>query len=440
MMVFHRHYFNLYLSRDALWYRHIPLIDLLFEGGGAVPIFFIISGYVLSRRAVRLMRGRQTSDMLKAIASATIRRGPRLFLPCFAVAFLTMVLTAAGAYDKSKLINERLKVVPKTLNSSAALPVLLHQYWLHVTWLLSAVYPFEIQLFHPEYFTYDGHQWSIPVEYYSSLAMFGTLVAVSQLQTLWRISLILCAYSYFYLSGRQRITPFFTDLLIAEAEAAIQDYRRKRSLDLPTARPNSTLRPQTAPDDSRIGQALLRFLTSMSPRNVEILSVISMIMGVTMITSFHTEGNVSESPVHWIFKHLVWEPTSFLLYYGAMLVVVSVICSNYLQPVFTNAVSLYLGDISFGIYLVHGPIIRSVGYLILPATLGRAANLSGEDQIDAVWFASVSTGRACLGSLMGYVIVCPMVIWAADLFWRFIDIPSVKLIKRCERAILQSQE
>lgn len=437
MMVFQGHYLSVYTSTKASWYRHVPFIQIFVEGGGAVPIFFIISGYVLSRRPVKLMREERYSDMLKAIASATLRRGPRLFIPCFVAGFLTMLLTAFGAFDTAMVIWKDLAPPVMGPFEHPPLPTLFYRYWLHVQWLLSAIYPFEISVDQLDYYSYDPHQWSIPVEFYSSLAMFATIIAVSQLRTSWRITSLLGLYFYLYMSSRQRCTTFFTGLLIAEGEAAIEAHRYRRSPGLPGSRSSSEPSDQISSDDSRLGQALLCYLTSFSHRTVEILSAIAMIIGVTMLTAHYNEDGISENIPHWIARHVFWLPDLFLIYHGGMLIVVATMCSTFFEPLFTNALTLYLGEISFGIYLVHGSVFKSLGYYIIPLAVQRATGLSASDQVDAAWFSKMSQGQAFLAGLLSYIIVCPVVIWAADLFWRFIDKPSVAYTKRLEKALLR---
>lgn len=437
MMVFNGHYLSAYTSGKALWYRHVPFIQVFLDGGGAVPIFFIISGYVLSRRPVRLMRERQYGDMLKAIASATLRRGPRLLLPCFVAAFLTMLLVAIGGFDEPMVIWKDLALPVMGPFEHPPLPTLLYRYWLHVQWLLSAIYPFEIPIDQSDYYTYDQHQWSIPVEFYSSLAMFGTFVAISQLRTSWRITSLLGVYLYLYMSSRQRCTTFFTGLLIAEAEAAIEAHCQAQSPSLPGTRSSSKPSNQISGDDSRVGQALLRFLTSFSHRTIEIISAITMIVGLTMLTAHHNEDGIRENFPHWIARHVVWLPDQFLIYHGAVLIVVATMCSSFFEPLFTNSLTLYLGEISYGVYLVHGMVFKSLGYFIIPLAVKRATGVSADEPIDAAWFSKMSQGQAFLAGLFSYIIVCPVVIWAADLFWRFVDKPSVAYIKRLEKALLR---
>ncbi|PSK34784.1 hypothetical protein B9Z65_1367 [Elsinoe australis] len=349
-----------------------------------------------------------------------------------------MLLAAFGVFDAAMVIWKDFALPVMAPFEHPPLPTLFYRYWLHVQWLLSAIYPFEISVDQLDYYSFDPHQWSIPVEFYSSLAMFGTIIAISQLRTSWRITSLLGLYFYLYMSSRQRCTTFFTGLLIAEAEAAIEAHRHRRSLGLLGSQSSLEASGQISSNDSKVGQALLRYLTSFSHRTVEILSAIAMVIGVTMLTAHYNEVGISENIPHWIARHIFWLPDLFLIYHGAILIVVATMCSTFFEPLFTNALTLYLGEISFGIYLVHGSVFKSLGYFIIPLAVQRATGSSANESIDTAWFSKMPQGQAFLAGLLSYIIVCPVVIWAADLFWRFIDKPSVAYTKRLEKALLRT--
>jgi peptidoglycan/LPS O-acetylase OafA/YrhL len=65
----------------------------LFHGAGlaAVAIFLVISGFSLSFKALRLMRGDHQTNLLKTLSSSVFRRGIRLVLPPAATTFVAML-------------------------------------------------------------------------------------------------------------------------------------------------------------------------------------------------------------------------------------------------------------------------------------------------------------------------------------------------------------
>lgn len=84
-------------------YLQLPIIRLFYHGSFAVCVFFVISGFVLSRKLIRLER--QANDrggasieehyrtgvadqIHHALGSAAFRRAPKLFLPSSAIVLL----------------------------------------------------------------------------------------------------------------------------------------------------------------------------------------------------------------------------------------------------------------------------------------------------------------------------------------------------------------
>lgn len=85
---------------------NLPFIKLLYGGPQMVAIFFIVSGYSLSLKPLKLMYARSYDDLLKAISSSTLRRPFRLFLPCFIAGFCVLVLVRLGVYEYTRPIVE----------------------------------------------------------------------------------------------------------------------------------------------------------------------------------------------------------------------------------------------------------------------------------------------------------------------------------------------
>jgi len=70
-----------------------------------VAIFFVISGYVLSYKGLKLAREGKGGKLLDSLGSSVFRRWLRLHLPVIASTFLAFLLTRTGAY--TELDNEK---------------------------------------------------------------------------------------------------------------------------------------------------------------------------------------------------------------------------------------------------------------------------------------------------------------------------------------------
>jgi peptidoglycan/LPS O-acetylase OafA/YrhL len=82
------------------WILLFPLIRVIHSGRFMVAIFFVISGYVLSYRGLKLAREGKANKLLDSLGSSVFRRWLRLHLPVIASTFLAFLLTRAGAYTE----------------------------------------------------------------------------------------------------------------------------------------------------------------------------------------------------------------------------------------------------------------------------------------------------------------------------------------------------
>lgn len=73
-----------------------PFFTLFLAGRGMVDIFFVISGYVLSARLLKLIRAQDTERLLHHFTSSIFRRYLRLYLPTFLITFISMLLIRQG--------------------------------------------------------------------------------------------------------------------------------------------------------------------------------------------------------------------------------------------------------------------------------------------------------------------------------------------------------
>ena len=67
----------------------LPFIRVLYTGRPFVHVFFVISGFVLSLKPLRLARAHNYADMHTTLSSSVFRRGLRLYLPGVASTFIS---------------------------------------------------------------------------------------------------------------------------------------------------------------------------------------------------------------------------------------------------------------------------------------------------------------------------------------------------------------
>ena len=80
------------------WFLLMPLIRVVHSGHFMVAIFFVISGYVLSYRSLKLARQGKYLELLDSLSSSVFRRWLRLHLPVVASTFLGFILARFGMW------------------------------------------------------------------------------------------------------------------------------------------------------------------------------------------------------------------------------------------------------------------------------------------------------------------------------------------------------
>lgn len=80
----------------------LPILRLWFQGPPAVCLFFVISGYALSYRPLKLIRSRNTQDFSTTMSSLVFRRGIRLYLPTAISTLMIVTFIRLGVYEKTR--------------------------------------------------------------------------------------------------------------------------------------------------------------------------------------------------------------------------------------------------------------------------------------------------------------------------------------------------
>ena len=102
------HGFNgFYVAHNAFdrpyYFLTLPIIRLLLQGGYlAVTIFFVMSGYVCSLKALKLARQGNTEAARAVIASSAFRRIIRLGVPAIFATTISWFLDQFGAFNTAR--------------------------------------------------------------------------------------------------------------------------------------------------------------------------------------------------------------------------------------------------------------------------------------------------------------------------------------------------
>lgn len=328
------------------------LFDGVVHAPLAVVIFFVLSGFVLSVRyfSLRSSSESQSSDYLR---SATIRRYPRLALPVLASVMFAYVLLKLGWMQNRELsewVGWKIWI--------GAFYDFKPDFWGAVDSALWGTF-FDFDMRH----SYNGVLWTIEKEFLGSLVVFATLALIGTARIRWILYLLMA--TVFFSLNLHWLNAFLFGLALCDAAASgfppLQPDDDSKTAGLLRGWQSSRL--------ASVG-AFLLFCWSAGPRDQEKFYLFVIACGVVAATLFF-------SP---------W------------------------QRLLSAKPFVLLGRFSFGLYLLHLPIICSLGawsYLTLRPELGHDV---------AAYLSAVAIVASTL-----------VLSWA---FAELIDQPSVRLAKR----------
>lgn len=373
---------------DRYFFACLPGVRTFFTGGHfAVTVFFVISGYVLSVKSLTLIHNGEYLKLGDTVASALFRRWPRLHIPLICTTFLYM--TSWHAFG--------IWAIPDPKSNYR------DELWNYYNELKQFTFVFRAG--GEPWFTYNFHSWSIPVEFRGSIVIYTSLMAFSrctQAARLWcQVGLI---YYFMYIADGWFCALFVAGMVLCE-------------LDLLAASGN-----------------LPRFLTKLERFKTPIyyiLFIISVYFGG--VPSHSMDITVLRNSPGWHYlsylkPQAVFDYKWFFLFWAATFLVASIPRIPWLKSFFETRFCQYLGRISFSLYLVHGPVIWTLGDRIYAATgWGREANAMGiQSWINR--FPLPKTGPRGLefGYLAPQIILFPFTFWLAELVTKLFDEPSNK--------------
>lgn len=388
----------------------LPILRLLYSGPPMVCVFFVISGYALSLKPLKLMRTRSWDSLSTTMTSSIFRRGLRLFLPTTISTFMVLLLVRYGfyetnrsfAYDQSFFHNVR-EHHPEQLESFSA------QFYDWTQKVFAFVHIWNWEPFGGST-PYDVHLWTIPVEFRCSMVLFLVLMGVARVRT-WIRWFVLLMITYFtYRSDRWEMILFLAGTCLAELDL-IRIARRNSSSSnavsspLPIANPILNEKTMTTPQ----GKAVKKYFL-----------VLAGIVALYLMSQ--PDEDFAETP-GWIYlsslipewfseKYRYWQGI------GSILLVLATNFSPALQRPFNTSFVRYFGKISYAIYLIHGPVLHTVGYSIMKWAWGVTGVETQAQYVN--------------GFVLGSLFVVPVVVWAADLFWRACDAPTVQFARWIE--------
>lgn len=436
-----------YNDTPAAW----PFLRIFFSGGHiAVMVFFVISGYVITRKPLSLLHegAARRDDFLEALNSSMVRRPLRLFLPV-----MSSTLFLACAWHVFGL-----SIPWPELQSN-----LFYEF---VAWL-SETSQFVYFYRNGYLFTrYNPHTWTIPVELRGSMFLFVWLFVLHQVPSRARIYMTIGMMLYLVLGATGAwYACFFAGMLTAELDLLGGAAAAAAENSAAAAIRASLL--WTAP------------LKALRRRRVLFgtLMHVMLVVGLFLAGQPSAEGKTKQEMYGECFGFRTlhrWIPPAYgdgdsgtrwyWLFWAAWMLLVAVKEINWVRRLFEYRFSqckssffcfwlvlnrrapvvltVYpfsdLGRISFALYLLHGPLIgifsEQLFYLtgvstpIFPSQWDRVGHLVNKWH-DASWWPLPDGGPAGFepNFLFCVLLSLPLFMYMAELGTKMFDMPSVSM-------------
>ncbi|KAH8888132.1 hypothetical protein GQ53DRAFT_768016 [Thozetella sp. PMI_491] len=379
------------------WLHQLPVVRLVYTGTWPISVFFVISGFALSYKPLAESQN-SFSSSVSATASSLLRRPFRLFGPPILATFVTMLAIQLGAYEHGRQISRDPHWVPvinevHQVRYQTFVSQLLD--WLQQTWRM-----FHVFWWGDLHNKYDVHLWTIPTEFRCSLAIFLILPVYVSIRPAVRKVLMVVLIFYVYALDRWDVALFYAGLLIAD----------------------TAIRGDSACDELPTKDSSHRVLS-------RALRIVLLMLSLLCLSS--PDFCIESTPGYEVLARLIPSsdpaPFRFVPNLGGILLVALLAHTGPSNPIVSrmlnSALPQYLGRISYSLYIIHGPLIHTLGYAVFPFFWTITGRNEG-------WRYLAGFGAA-------YMVLLASAIGMADLFWRMVDEPCVRLARAVrDRVIL----
>jgi len=389
----------------------LPFLRLLYSGP-LVPVFFVVSGYVLSAKTIRLSHRSSSSSTcgneaqaFVSLSASAFRRALRLFPPPIASTFLVMLLVHAGFFSFNyDAMPGRQPVHPEALSSFAAQ---LGQWGLtFVADELANPWRWDVPRL-----IYGPHLWTIPVSFKGSAVTFLACLMLARARPNVRLGLLCAAVAYALSRGRWDMAPFLGGIVLCELDAWRDQHH-------PDGKHGNNASSESKKGAKHHPRHLLRKLHALIP-------TIALLAGL-YVGSFPRANNAGEYCV--VGYQTLCRITPSYRYWHAAAAFTTMWAlsrSTTLQRPFVSGPARYLGRVSFSMYLVHEPLLHVFGFFTVPFFWG----LTGDDRTGLRY-------QYQLGFGLGMALTAFVLVWVADLFREYVELPCGRVAARVESLCL----
>ncbi|KAL2875874.1 hypothetical protein SGCOL_008869 [Colletotrichum sp. CLE4] len=463
------------LGHDMFW--QMPIIRSLHSGRASVTVFFVISGFVLTLKTLTIIHKGKMDQAFSALAGSAFRRPFRLYLPIFASTFIIALLVYGGEYIRDP---SGASVPPRgpTLDQQ-----LHHWFWSTV----DLMNPFRVIVNRENMkgSEYDGHLWTIPVEFKGSLLVFFLLLIFARAKRWIHMVGVTGVAIWLVRIGDWDQALFCAGLLLAELSIILPNAAPKIAEIPEDELPSHKLRvvkrvgsksfhiirhvgtmalfflglhlfsyPEyygaSTPGFITISQWVPDYYKAMGDRTQlfwNSIGAIIFIFAMMYSPAVHVSFNLKAMILRGRNIRLPWHQTRSDLDDNEKEELATAAFSSteaeaqtaepLLQRPFTTSFAQYLGQISYSLYLWHGAINHMVGVRWLsPAhtalqlagaqakVLTEGGNAAaGAEMVNKAWSAYA------LAFFWGSLVNTLALFWASDVFNRIVDVNAMRLTR-----------
>ncbi|KAG6131000.1 hypothetical protein E4U24_002518 [Claviceps purpurea] len=218
--------------------------------------------------------------------------------------------------------------------------------------------PFNFNHYHTRY---DPHTYTMPIEFRGSMLIYLFLLGTLGIKTIWRLSIAGVMSVYSLVMGRWDMSIFLGATMLSDIEIWSS--------------------PKSAPIIADYTRGKRSFKLQLSPRRTTIIRWLVAVVALYLLS--YPDAGAEYTPGFVFLSQLVpryYPPLSRWMFYqsiGALLLVPCILKSRRLCKLLETSVAQYLGKMSFSIYLVHGPLLHSLGFWIMPRLFERFGRTGG---------------------------------------------------------------
>ncbi|ORY85585.1 acyltransferase 3 [Protomyces lactucae-debilis] len=405
---------------SSQWFR-MPLIRSTYAAGRAmVCTFFVISGYVLTKRTLSDLRQGRVTSAANRLSSALFRRGMRLFAPALVIIVLAFILVRLGF--RCSLGDVGCPYYPSFSEQLKD--------WAKAT--ASYLSPFEYQNFGGSLaHKYENIIWTLPMEMFGSLWCYGVLLATLRLQPRMRNLIVFGVGVYAIINTAWGVFCFMAGMLIADW-TLVQEKKANQLIDL-------------SAENSRDCYPRLKQLSK------NVIWTVLLVLGI-MFAGAPMRGALEHNDIApgfntwWRLAPEQWT-RSDCNYWGyawsGVIIVASISQLGYAKRFCETTMAQYLGKVSFSVYLLHIAVRDVLGrrlqYVLLSFMVQTASpfRLSTESPAEKVslekMFDLAGAGLTFFAGVIWFATLTVVVFALSAQFERHVDAPIVRMTRCVEQ-------